>query len=159
MRSFQSQPDLGGPRGHQQMASLPPTKPFTFYFSLIRPVCRKWNGGLWKSRKWGCFVKSGPFLNVGCIMYSISVFFYFTFYLFVGDAPCHEGGISVVTVRVLWAEKSSPRLNCTNSRCVCVKRQQLEKYKVTLLLWVTVQQQTKLLIYRETTNTQSVQIN
>ena len=27
------------------------------------------------------FVKSGPFLNAGCIMYSISIF-YFTFYLF-----------------------------------------------------------------------------
>jgi len=31
---------------------------------------------------------------------------------------CHEGVISIVTVRVLWAHKSSPRLNCTNSRCV-----------------------------------------
>jgi len=29
------------------------------------------------------FVKSGPFLNAGCIMYSISIF-YFTFYLFGG---------------------------------------------------------------------------
>jgi len=38
-----------------------------------RPVGRKWNGG-------GCFfVKNGPFLNAGCIMYSISIF-YFTFY-------------------------------------------------------------------------------
>jgi len=35
----------------------------------------------------GCFfVKSGPFLNAGCIMYSISIF-YFTFYLFGGYAP------------------------------------------------------------------------
>jgi len=35
--------------------------------------------------KWGgCFfVKSGPFLNAGCIMYSITIF-YFTFYLFKG---------------------------------------------------------------------------
>ena len=32
---------------------------------------------------------------------------------------CHEGGISVVTVRVLRAKKSFPRLNCTNYRCVC----------------------------------------
>jgi len=31
--------------------------------------------------KWGCFVKSGPFLNAGYIMYSIGIF-YFTFYLF-----------------------------------------------------------------------------
>ena len=32
----------------------------------------------------GCFfVKSGPFLNTGSIMYSISIF-YFTFYLFGG---------------------------------------------------------------------------
>jgi len=31
------------------------------------------------------FVKSGPFLNAGCIMYSISIF-YFTFYLFGGGA-------------------------------------------------------------------------
>jgi len=29
------------------------------------------------------FVKSGPFLNAGCIVYSISIF-YFTFYLFGG---------------------------------------------------------------------------
>jgi len=29
------------------------------------------------------FVKSGPFLNAGCIMYSISIF-YFPFYLFGG---------------------------------------------------------------------------
>ena len=43
----------------------------------IGPASRKWNGG-------GCFfVKSGPFLNAGCIMYSISIF-YFTFYLFAG---------------------------------------------------------------------------
>jgi len=27
----------------------------------------------------GCFVKNGPFLDAGCIMYSISIF-YFTFY-------------------------------------------------------------------------------
>jgi len=35
--------------------------------------------------KWGgvFFVKSGPFLNAGCIMYNISIF-YFTFYLFWG---------------------------------------------------------------------------
>jgi len=31
----------------------------------------------------GFFVKSEPFLNAGCIMYSISIF-YFTFYLFGG---------------------------------------------------------------------------
>jgi len=34
------------------------------------------NGGVF-------FVKSGPFLNAGCIMHSISIF-YFTFYLFGG---------------------------------------------------------------------------
>jgi len=34
----------------------------------------------------GCFfVKSGPFLNAGCIMYTASIsIFYFTFYLFGG---------------------------------------------------------------------------
>jgi len=40
-------------------------------------------GGVLFVKKWkigGCFVKSGPFLNAGCIMYSISIF-YFTFYL------------------------------------------------------------------------------
>jgi len=36
--------------------------------------CKKW-------KKF--FVKSGPFLNAGCIMYSISIF-YFAFYLFGG---------------------------------------------------------------------------
>jgi len=37
--------------------------------------------------KWGVFFckKSGPFLNAGCIMYSISII-YFTFYLFGGSA-------------------------------------------------------------------------
>ena len=35
-----------------------------------------------------------------------------------GRQKCHEGAISIVTVRVLWADKSSPRLNRTNSRCV-----------------------------------------
>jgi len=37
--------------------------------------CKKW--------KMFFFVKSGPFLNAGCIMYSISIF-YFAFYLFGG---------------------------------------------------------------------------
>ena len=60
---------------------------------------KKWKMGfLVKKWKWGCFfvkkvenrggvffVKSGPFLNAGCIMYSISIF-YFTFYLFWGRA-------------------------------------------------------------------------
>jgi len=32
--------------------------------------------------------KSGPFLNAGCIMYSVSIF-YFTFYLFGGGAGTH----------------------------------------------------------------------
>jgi len=37
----------------------------------------------------GVFVKkSVPFLNAGCIMYSISIF-YFTFYLFGGAYPTH----------------------------------------------------------------------
>jgi len=35
-----------------------------------------------KVENWGV-LKSGPFLNAGCIMYSISIF-YFTFYLFGG---------------------------------------------------------------------------
>ena len=30
------------------------------------------------------FLKSGPFLNAGCIMYNISIFFNFTFYLLGG---------------------------------------------------------------------------
>ena len=35
-----------------------------------------------------------------------------------GRQKCHEGGNSIVTVRVLWANKSSRRLNSTNYRCV-----------------------------------------
>jgi len=35
----------------------------------------------------GVFVKSGPFLNAGCIMYTISIF-YFTLYLFGGCVVC-----------------------------------------------------------------------
>ena len=48
---------------------------------------KKWKMGVFckKSGKWGCVVKSGLFLNAGCIMYSISIF-YFTFYLFGGGA-------------------------------------------------------------------------
>jgi len=38
--------------------------------------------------------------------------------LLSSTSACHEGVISIVTVRVLWADKSSPRLNRTNSRCV-----------------------------------------
>jgi len=83
---------------------------------------KKWKiGGVFckKSGKWwvffckkvennrGCFfVKSGPFLNAGCIMYSISIV-YFTFCLFGGayapNAPPLPTG--------LW---------CTVSLCVCV---------------------------------------
>ena len=39
---------------------------------------------------WGgvFFEKSGPFLNAGCIMYSISIFYY-TFYLFGGGVRTH----------------------------------------------------------------------
>ena len=49
-------------------------------------ACFEWRQtgvGIQASRqemKWGGFVKSGPFLNAGCIMYRISIF-YFTFYL------------------------------------------------------------------------------
>jgi len=39
---------------------------------------KKWKMGVF-------FLKSGPFLNAGCIKYSISIF-YFTFYLFEGGA-------------------------------------------------------------------------
>jgi len=39
--------------------------------------CKKWKMG-------EEVVKSGPFLDAGCIMYSISIFFYFTFYLLGG---------------------------------------------------------------------------
>jgi len=48
--------------------------------------CKKMeNGGVFvkKVKNRGYFVKSGPFLNAGCIIYSISVF-YFTFYLIGG---------------------------------------------------------------------------
>jgi len=43
-----------------------------------------------KSGKWGCFVKKsgGPFLNAGCIMYSINIF-YFTFYLLERGVRTH----------------------------------------------------------------------
>ena len=50
-------------------------------------MLEKWKMGdvfCWKSGKWGVFfVKSGPCLNAGCILYSNSIF-YFTFYLFGG---------------------------------------------------------------------------
>ena len=49
------------------------------------------NGGVFfvkKGENWELFffVKSGPFLNAGCIMYSISIF-YFTFYFRVRFEP------------------------------------------------------------------------
>jgi len=62
--------------------------------------CRKWKMGMFfvkKMENGGCFVKkvengffckkSGPFLNVGCIMYSISIFLHFT-YLGAYAPPC-----------------------------------------------------------------------
>jgi len=47
--------------------------------------CKNVENGVFFVKKWKIcfFVKSGPFLNTGCIMYSISIF-YFTFYLFGG---------------------------------------------------------------------------
>jgi len=50
-----------------------------------------------KSGKWGCvvkkvengggvFVKSGPFLNAGCVMYSISIFLFYI--LLIWGAGC-----------------------------------------------------------------------
>jgi len=63
---------------------------------IQQAVGRKLHGEVFfeKKWKWGVFYKkvenggvfckkSGPFLNAGCIMYSISIF-YFTFYLFGG---------------------------------------------------------------------------
>jgi len=45
-------------------------------------LCHKSTQARRQKMKWGCFfVKSGHFLNAGCIMYSISIF-YFTFYSF-----------------------------------------------------------------------------
>jgi len=34
--------------------------------------------------KWGCFVKSGPFLNAGCIMYSMSIFLFYILLIWEG---------------------------------------------------------------------------
>jgi len=47
--------------------------PFFLVLVVSRPVGRKWNGGVFciKSGKWReFFVKRGPFLNAGCIMYT-----------------------------------------------------------------------------------------
>jgi len=49
-------------------------------------LLKKWKMEVFFCKKWkmGVFCKkSGPFLNVGCIMYSINIF-YFLFYLFGG---------------------------------------------------------------------------
>jgi len=44
-------------------------------------LCSKWQARRQEMKWGGCFfVKSGHFLNAGCIMYSISIF-HFTFYL------------------------------------------------------------------------------
>jgi len=61
-----------------------------------RPVGRKWNAG------GGC-KKSGPFLtflNAGCIMYSISIF-YCKFYLFGGGVCMHPPCLRPGTTRKL----------------------------------------------------------
>jgi len=51
--------------------------------------CKKWKIGFFVQKwKMGVFVKSGPFLNAGCIMYSISIF-YFTFHLFGEGVRTH----------------------------------------------------------------------
>jgi len=50
----------------------------------------KWGGG---SKKWKMgvlFVKSGPFLNAGCIMYSMSIFILHFTYLGVRTHPAHR---------------------------------------------------------------------
>jgi len=47
---------------------------------------KKWKKGVFckKMKNGGCFfVKSGPFINARCIVYSIRIF-YFTFYFFFG---------------------------------------------------------------------------
>jgi len=52
------------------------------------------------------FVKSGPFLNAGYIMYSTSIF-YFTFYLFFGggNAPPSAYGPAVTLLNRTWLSR------------------------------------------------------
>jgi len=57
----------------------------------------KWGCFFVKSGKWGCFVKSGPFLNAGCIMYSISIFILHFTYLGVRTHPTHPLAYGPVT--------------------------------------------------------------
>jgi len=53
----------------------------------------------------GGFVKSGTFLNAGCLMYSISIgIFYFTFYLFgVRTHPTHPPAYGPAMLLVGWS--------------------------------------------------------
>jgi len=64
-----------------------------------------------ENRGGGVFlVKNGPFLNAGCIMYSISIF-YFTFYLFGGGVrtdpthPLPAYGPDLVSYRIVWIRR------------------------------------------------------
>ena len=60
---------------------------FVKMWKMGRCFCKKkWEmGGVKKWKIGGVLYKRGPFLNAGCIMYSIGIF-YFTFYLFGGGA-------------------------------------------------------------------------
>jgi len=64
--------------------------------------------------------KSEPFLNAGCIMYSISIF-YFTFYLFGGcvrtqRTPCLRAWIDAPPVENFWLHHCSGLLAGVNRR-------------------------------------------
>ena len=65
-----------------------------------------------KSGKWGCFVKSGPFLNTECIMYSISIFLFYTLLIWQG----------VRTRRTAALPTGREHASSMASVTVCVKR-------------------------------------
>jgi len=90
-----------------------------------------------KSGKWGCFfckkvenwgsVKSGSFLNAGCIMYSITIF-YFTFYLgllggaYVPNPPSLPTSLMINILCIIWCRCMDTQLlafSKENFRTVC----------------------------------------
>ena len=96
-----------------------------------RPQARR------QEMKWGCFVKKwkmggGPFLNAGCIMYSISIF-YFTFYLFgeVRTHPTHPPAYGPAPMEYPRCDSDGPSLRrATALETICITLSSTEQRSI-----------------------------
>jgi len=78
-----------------------------------------------KSGKWRCFVKSGPFLNAGCIMYSIGIFLCYTLHIWGGGVRTRRTAVlptgrehasSIASVTVCVKRIATMQLGCCQCR-------------------------------------------